>query len=302
MHRRVVGLTVAVAVSAMAVFAAVALSSKKPPEHGYVSSAMRVPTTNTEARALGRDFNHDGEGDNRLGQFFAALASQGIDLQGALSTNVADGDLLMLHSLRTPSLSNAKHATWQVLYAEPTESPDFSGSGSFTVAGDPHSAKFPAKVKKRHVTTAAGTIPVQLTAGSGLFTLELTSAKVYATCSKTGCTGGRINGVVTTQQLNTTLIPKLAEQFTVIVARDCPGPGPSCSSGSYGQQLQSLFDTNDDLTISAEELRTSPLAQAVLAPDLDLRKANGKPGQDGKPDALSAGIGFEAVSGRLVRH
>jgi len=287
--------------SAAIVLPTVALSAKST-EHGYVASAMVLPTTSTEARSLGRDVDHDGDSDNRLGQAFAALASQGLDLQGSLHTAVTDGDLLMLHSLRTPSLANTKHATWQVLYAEPTETPDFSGSGSFTVATAPRSLKIPAKIKDRRVTTAAGVIPVRLTAGAGIFTLKLKEAKIFATCSRSKCTAGRVNGVLTTQQVNTELIPKLAGQFTVVVARDCPGPDhTSCAGGSEGSQIESLFDTNDDLEISAEELQTSPLAQAVLAPDLDLEKANGKPGHDGVADAMSAGFGFEAVQGRFVR-
>lgn len=295
------GMATALVVSAGAVLGAVALAAKAP-ERGYVSSALAVPTSNTEARSLGRDIDHDGSEDNRFGQFTAVLASQGIDAQGAVASAVTGGDLLMLHSLRTPSLTKTKKATWQVQYAKPTAAPDFSGSGSFTAATEPRSRMLPAKIKNHRVTTAAGAIPVRLTVGGGIFTLKLTNAKLFATCSKTGCTDGRINGVVTTQQLNTELVPKLAEQFTLIVTRDCPGSDhTSCAAGSSGAQLQSMFDANDDLVISAEELQTNPLVQSILAPDLDLVRANGKPGQDGVPDAMSAGIGFEAVKARLVR-
>jgi hypothetical protein len=53
--------------------------------------------------------------------------------------------------------------------------------------------------------------------------------------------------------------------------------------------------------ITSEELRENSLTQAVLAPDLDLVNANGRPGQDGVKDALSVGLGFEAVRARLAR-
>jgi hypothetical protein len=65
--------------------------------------------------------------------------------------------------------------------------------------------------------------------------------------------------------------------------------------------MQALFDTNDDLVISADELRDNSLMQSLLAPDLDLFKGNGKPGQNGKPDSLSLGIAFDAVHAHLVR-
>lgn len=301
MRRRVLGVAVALAVSAAAVFAAVAVSAKAP-ERGYVTSAMVIPSTNTEARSIGRDMDHDGEADNQLGQVFAALATQGMDFQGAQTASITAGDLLMLHSLRTPSFRKAKRATWQVLYAEPTATPDFSGSGSFTVSDDPPSPKLRAKVKKGHVTTSVGNIPVELATGGGIITLELTNAKVAAKCSKSGCSGGRITGALTTDELETSLAPQFGVQFTAIVTRDCPGPDKtSCAADSSGKTLQSLFDSNDDLTISAEEILTSPLFQALFTPDLDLEKANGQPGQDGVADALSAGFGFTAVKGRFVR-
>jgi hypothetical protein len=62
-----------------------------------------------------------------------------------------------------------------------------------------------------------------------------------------------------------------------------------------------LFDANDDMVITDEEVRTNPLVQGVLAPDLDLFEANGDPGQDGEEDALSVGFGFETVKAQLVR-
>ena len=65
--------------------------------------------------------------------------------------------------------------------------------------------------------------------------------------------------------------------------------------------MQSLFDDNDDLVVSTDEVRESPLIQVLLEPDLDVEKANGQPGQDGENDALSFGIGFEAVHAKLLR-
>src|SRR5688500_3887515 len=100
---------IAAAVVALALGVGLGLSSTalsaKAKKYGYVSSTLRLPTSNTEAREYGRDFNRDGVRDNRLGQVFATLASQGLDLTGMLNESVAEGDLLMLHSLKTPSFS-----------------------------------------------------------------------------------------------------------------------------------------------------------------------------------------------------
>jgi hypothetical protein len=264
---------------------------------------LTLPTNSTQARELGRDFDNDGEGDNRLGQFFASLSSQGLSFQDTLSTAIADGDLLMLHSLKTPSFAKAKDASWQVLYAVPTEAPDFSGDGSFTVASAaPQSPKLPAKIKNQKVKTSARTIPVRLDLGNGIFDLELEMGKVFATCSKLNCSDGRINGGITAEELDAGLIPELADLLTLLVSRDCPGPGPaSCTTDSEGKTVQSLFDENDDLVITEDEVRENPLTQSLLALDLDLEKANGKPGQDGVEDALSFGLGFDAVRAQLIR-
>ena len=272
-------------------------------EYGYVTTTLALPASNPEADDYARDIDGDGDRDNRLGQLFAAFAQQGGDLRAALDAAIDRGDLLMLHSLRTPSLEKTEKASWQVLYAEPTEEPDFSGSGSFTVASTgPSSKRLPAKIKDGHVKTAAGSIPLQLDLGNGIFALTLKKGKVFADCSKPSCSSGRINGAITAAQVDTRLIPELAELYSAIVAQDCPGPGPqSCADGSMGKSIQNLFDEDDDLVITEDELRESSLIQAVLAPDLDLVKANGNPGQDGVEDALSAGLGFEAVRARLVR-
>ena len=107
-----------------------------------------------------------------------------MDFPSALNAAVADGDLLMLHSVKTPSFSKTTDASWQVLYADPTPTPDFSGSGSFTIDDSaPVSSRLPAKIKNNKVKTGAGFITVRLDLGAGLLTLNLDAAKVFATCA-----------------------------------------------------------------------------------------------------------------------
>jgi hypothetical protein len=300
--RAIAAAVVALALGVGLGFSSTALSAKAK-KYGYVSSVLRLPTSNAAALEYGRDFDRDGGRDNRLGQVFATLASQGLDLTGMLNESVTNGDLLMLHSLKTPSFSKTRDASWQVLYAEPTPAPDFSGAGIFTIdESAPTSSRLPAKIKNNKVKTGAGEVTVQLDLGTGLFPVDLFAAKVFATCAKPSCSDGRINGALTPDEIDVVLIPELAEHFSIIVTRDCPGPTPSsCMADSEGKTIQSLFDENDDLVITAEEVRENDLIQSLLAPDVDLRKANGNPGQDGENDALSFGLGFEAVQAKLVR-
>lgn len=273
------------------------------PEHGYVTDALQLPTTSSEARTLGRDLDRDGQSDNALGQFFSALVTQGLDLTAAENDAVTSGAVVMLHSLRTKSLRNSKHATWQVWYGDPTTDPDLTGSGTFTLPpAQPHSERLPARIKNHKVRTAAGNVPVRLTFGGDAFELQLTNAKVFATCSKASCTQGRINGAISSSQVDNTLIPQIAMQLQTIVVRDCPGPGPdSCTDGSTGKSVEQLFDANQDLVVTADELRDNSLVKALLAPDVDLLGADGQPGHDGVDDSMSFGFGFTGVHATLAR-
>jgi len=271
------------------------LSARLPPQHGYVTSVIQIPTSPQQVNAFGRDINGDGRVDNALGQFFAALEAQNLDFEGDTTTAIDGGQLLMLHALRTPSFKKTKKATWQVLYAKPTAAPKFDGNDKLTVDGSaPSSIRLRATILRNRVRTAAGTIPVELDLG-GILVLHLQKGVIFATCSQTTCSNGRITGVVTKGDLDNLLIPQLAVLFSAAVAHDCPGPGPeSCTNGSTGQTLQELFDANDDLVITSAELSQNSFFEALLAPDIDLN-------HDGKPDAISVGFGFDTVRAKIVR-
>jgi hypothetical protein len=283
--------------------AAGAAMSARATEYGYVTTQLTLPGTQTQVNAYARDIDRDGQRDNGLGQFFATLDQHGLDFQTDLDAAVERGDLLMLHSLRTPSFKKATDATWQVLFAEPSANPDFSGFGSFTVPStEPRSPRLATRIVKRNVKTAAGTVPLRLDLLGRIFDLTLEKGKIGATCSPSGCSDGRINGIITAEEVATYLIPELSAHFTPIVQRDCTMPGqPSggCMADSTGKTIFNLFDHNDDLVITELEIQDNSLAP--LVPDLDLVKANGKPGRDGVEDALSVGVGFETVRAQLVR-
>jgi hypothetical protein len=296
-RKRSLGVGLGVAVSVALVLPASTLSARSA-THGYVTSSLELPTTSAQAKAYGRDIDGDGHVDNTLGQLFVALTAQNIDFQSPLDAEIQNnGHILMLHVLRTPSFTKTKKATWQVLFAQATGSaPDFSGGGTFTVdATAPHSRVVRATVKRHRVQTAVGAFPIRIDLLGDNLSLNLDRAEIFATCSKTGCTSGRITGAVSQHDINTKFIPVLAGALTGIVSQDCPGPGPaSCTSGSTGQTLQSLFDANNDLTISTSELSQNQLIKALLAPDIRLK-------HHGKRDGLSFGLAFASVRAKIVR-
>lgn len=263
-------------------------------EHGYVTSSMQLPVTNTEVQTFARDLDGDGSRDNQLGSVYAALAQQGLDLTAAQDDAIASGEVVMLHSLRTPSLRNTRDASWQVVYGVPTPTPDLDGGGTFAV-GQPRSPKLPATIKNRRVKTAAGQTPVLLDFGAGPFELGMRKAKVFATCRASACSDGRITGAVSAEELDAIFIPEMAEWIQPIINQDCPHGPDSCMADSQGKTLQGLFDTDDDMTVTTDEIRNNDLIKSLLAPDLNLSKSI--PGKD----ALSFGFGFTAVDATLQR-
>lgn len=304
MPRRIIIGLVVICVTALLPLAAHAAPT---PERGQVANAVALPTSDGEARAFGRDLDGDGTRDNVLGSAFAALVAEDLDLGAAHDAAVAAGEVVMLHSLRTSSLADARRATWQVLHGVPVADPDFSGTGTFEVGfGLPRSARLDARIKDHVVKTSPGRLPVVLdldpSAEDPQVVLELRKAVVRTVCRRSGCTAGRISGAVTTEQVGSELLPAIAAAIQSLIIRDCTGPEPgSCAAGSQGQALQQTFDADDDMTVTAEEVRASaPLADR-LAPDLDLVGEDGRPGKDGVMDALSFGLGFTTVRATLTR-
>ena len=268
--------------------------------HTYVDNSLLLPTTNTQAAAYARNLDGTNGPDNAVGQFFVALAAQGLDLVSMESATVTGGQLVVLNTLVTPSLVDAKKATWQVRYGEPTETPDFSGSGTFTV--DPlalRSARIPAKIRNHHVSTAASNVPLTLNFGAGPATMSTLSTRIFATCSRKTCTGGRINGAIPATEVDGVLIPGLVALFQPLIQRDCPTGYNGCVDQSTGKSIEQLFDADHDGTVTQQELRDNQLVAAILAPDLDLFDAEGHRGHDGVADSLSYGIGFTAVRARI---
>lgn len=271
-----------------------------PPEHGFVTSSITLPVDSNQARALGRDLTGDGKSDNELGSVLAALAAESLDMTQAWNTDIHSGRIVMLQSLRTRSLATDRKASWQLLYGVPVTNPNLTGTGTFA-AGTTHSARVAAKVVDHHLSTSPTTLPIRMDLGSGALTMSMLAGRAFATCYAQ-C-AGRINGAFRATTLDAVLIPRLAQVLQAIVTRDCPGPGPdSCASQSSGATVEQLFDTEPrDLVITVDEVRSSNLIKALLAPDVDLFKADGTRGKDGKPDSISFGFGFHAVKARITR-
>lgn len=271
-------------------------------EYGYLTKTLTLPQTPQQADAFGRDIDGDGGRDNQLGQIFTSLiqaSGSTVDLTTATQEAVTAGGIVMLHSLRTPSISNTKNATWQVWFGKPVlDPPAFDGTDVFTLfSGQPHSAKIAATIKNHSVQTSPGTIPFRMDFGSGPFVLHLKKARVFTKCFRAGCLNGRINGGIPAGEIETRLSVKLLEWVNQAIAADCPGPDvESCAAESIGEVLVGLFDDDQDLVVSLGEWNENSLVQTLLRPDLNLVKGDGVPG-----DHLSVGFGFTTVKAKLKR-
>ena len=263
-----------------------------PEKHGYVVNQLLVPTTNDQARAYAFDIDKDGEVDNQLGYVFSVLASQGLDLQGAMDASIDSGAVVMLLSVQTTSLTNAKGVKVRLLRGLPVANPDLNGGGRFRVDKSAPRTELKGKIKNRVLTTKPGAVSLSLPPlypGFAAIPFDLLKGRIRGTCKTKRCTKGIIGGAITSEDLDARFVPAIADMARAIVARDCPTTPPDdCPPSTDGQTMLNLFDENDDKVITNDEVRENPLIKTLLAPDLDVV------GKDGVKDAMSVGFGFTA--------
>jgi hypothetical protein len=263
----------------------------------YVTDTMTVPISAAEARAVGFDLDGDGVADNALGMFFSVMADQNLDFYGALNSSIQSGHVVMLHSLVARALNQDAAATWRVYYGKPKASPVFDGTGRFAVdPAAPTSSKLIGPLTHRAFTSHRGTIPLRIAFASNqpVMELHLLAARIASTCTALRCTNGRLGGAIRKTEFNAEFYPALAALFASEIGPSCTESTPAeCSD--MAKNLLQIFDANHDYVITAQEMRDDSLIKAILAPDLDLFAANGKPGHDGVADSISLGLGFTAV-------
>jgi hypothetical protein len=264
--------------------------------HHYVTNSFSFGSDASSA-TMGFDLNGDHQVDNQLGKIVSALTGMGFDLPSAVSTSLTSGASVTLNSLRTTSLSNAKSASWLVLSGKPKAHPGLTGHGKFAVDRSvPSATKLSGRIKRGTFLGSGGTIPLRLglIPGEPPIALKVVDAHLQAHCTASACTQAKLGGAITEKQVNSTIMPGLADFLTATVAQTCSAASPTTCS-TTAQTIISLFDTNHDYVISTSEVKNNNIVGSLFLPDLDLFKANGHRGTDGKADSLSLGLGFTAV-------
>ncbi len=283
-----------------------------------VLNAITVPQQRTD---FALDLNGDGRLDNQFGSFVGALASNNIDLQGAIDTTLAAGeDVVLLDEKAADLQSDACGSASLQMGNDTTTAPLFDGTDSFTA-----DATFPGGVFRGPISAgtfhsespAATTQPVSLSIKLALFPggtpvrLNLIAAQVHFVRSGNQITGGQLHGAIRQDEVQNAFVPALAASFNASISAN--------PTSSTSQSLLQLFDTggtadlactntcrNPDLTcaqandgvISVCEVATNAIIGAIINPDVQLFDATGafhpNPANILK-DSLSVGLGFTAV-------
>ena len=276
----------------------------------YVTNSMKVGSTVAEADsyAFNLDCDPGNMADNAIGHVLAGLSSM-LDTDTSVAASIASGQVILLHSVRADSLTSDPTVSWQVYPGSPTTNPVLTGGGTFSI--DPSGQTYSpleGSISGGQYLGGPGKVDLQLglVAGEPPIDITLAGARIEATCTSTSCTNAKLGGGVSASDMMTKVIPAMAADLNAKIQADgqcstmCTVAN-ACSSQST--QILDLFDTNHDCMITAGELESNSLVQAILMPDVDLLDAAGNPCGcstgvtcDGVKESVSLGIGFTTES------
>jgi hypothetical protein len=262
----------------------------------FVTSNLKIGDTATDAAALAF-VNFDGQGgdDNALGTSLANFSSV-LNVDTALATAVTEGTIVILHSVRADDITADPSVSWQIWLGDPEPDPVFDGSGTFTVAANaPRNAILGGGIQGGTFSGQAAeiTLELSLVAGATPLRIKLVDAHLEASVTGSSITNGRIAGLLSTQEVNGSLLPGIAALLDARIGADagCREAVSQCELANAS--IRTFFDTapNDGM-ISVAEVRDNVIIQGLVAPDLDLFRADGTRGTDGTRESLSIALGF----------
>ncbi len=213
----------------------------------YVSDSIKLPTNPTESQMFGIDLDGDPQGrpDNLLGSILATLASQDVDLQTQLDEGIAMGDIILLHVIQADDFVNWLAAGWQVYLGASQPMPVFDGTGMFTVdPSGPTDAILPGRIIGGQFSGGPSvvTLKLALTDAAPPLQLDLIGARIQADVAADSLMNAKLGGAITKSDIDTKVIPNVAELVNATVADDpgCQMVPPMC--GSSAQTILDLFD------------------------------------------------------------
>jgi len=262
-------------------------------QYHLVTNKLLIPTTQaqTQSFALNLDGDSQNHNENMLGGLLSLLASAvpGLDLQSTVDQAVNSGQLVSLYVVKADDPLNDPSVSWSIFQGQKTQSaPKFDGSDKFILdPAAPTSSQLVGTLTNGHFAGGPGTTRVQMFLLGQSVEVDLIGVRLEADLSATGCANGKLGGGVTVADFRGKLLPAIVDGLNAIIKTDKNAAAPI---------LQAL-DSDQNGTITIQELENNPLLIVALSPDLDLLDASGKfnPGQDGVKDSYSLGLGFTCV-------
>ncbi|MCC6747030.1 MAG: hypothetical protein IT371_05180 [Deltaproteobacteria bacterium] len=236
----------------------------------------------------------DGQARNRLGAMLAALraAAPQVNFDSELQTQVHRGALIMLFEVFASSLIEDPMARVQGHLGVDLDSnalDNFTGNESFLIStASPADAVLVGHIVGGELTSGPGELRIPLPLGVAPHPMiTLRRARVSGLVDASGIRRGALLGLVSQAEVVSKVVPALLDALNGVYH------SADTSAGSK-KMLKALFDLNGDGQIEGAELQNSPAVGLASHPDVD---TDG----DGKPDALSFGVGFTSVRCAIQR-
>jgi hypothetical protein len=262
-------------------------------QYSFVTNRLMIPTTQeqTESFALNVDGDPQQHSDNKFGNLLTLLstAAQGIELQASLDQAVTTGQVVSLHVVKADDLLNDPSVSWSILLGNETQvAPIFDGSDEFTLNSTASTdSPIVGSLANGHFTGGPGTSQVRMFLLGQLVEVDLIGVRLEVDLSTEGCSNGKLGGGVTAEEFRGKLLPAIADGLNQIIMADKDAENA----------LLKVFDSDNNGTITTQEIENNPLLMIAISPDLDLLDASGQfhPNQDGVKDSYSIGMGFTCV-------
>lgn len=285
----------------------------------YASRAFQLPGAMLPASI---DIDGDGKLENRFATLVQTLSNLGVPLQATVDIAVAEGSLVDLFALRQSDTGDTPVGSLAVVPATPRKAgdpPKYDGSDVFvadagappaslvaSVTGGKLATTVPSKLGRKDAQQLLVTIPL----GAASIRFNLSGVHVQATVSPGGLMSGEIHGVVSKQDLDTRVVPDVANYATLYINAN-PGTAEAktmialledASGDKCTMTPTKCCHTNPTTcVITPDEVAGSGVIKGILAPDVQVFSGSDwVPVPAGtKKDALSFGIGFTAVKAKF---
>lgn len=262
-------------------------------QYQFVTSKLLIPTTQeqTQAFALNVDGDPQQQLDNKFGEMLTLLTSVApeLELQSSLDQAINTGQLVSLHVVKADDPLNDPNVSWSIFLGQKAQSaPIFDGSDKFVLdPAAPINTPIVGSLTNGHFTGGQGAARVDMFLLGQPVEVALIGVRLETDLSAQGCVNGKLGGGVTVDEFRGKLLPAIASGLNQIIKTD----------NAVANTILQAFDSDQNGTITTQELENNPLLMLAISPDLDLLDASGKfsPGQDGVKDSYSIGLGFTCV-------